>query len=81
MNQFNRYQGFQPGHHHDPEPLTYTRNQAAKRANISVSHLDRKVKLGHLKPIRDGRKVLFPKEQFDHWCINRNTTDLGRGQA
>jgi excisionase family DNA binding protein len=54
-----------------PEPLTYTRHQAATRAGFSVSHLDRLVKSGELTPIRFGRKVLFDRKAFDEWILRR----------
>jgi excisionase family DNA binding protein len=54
------------------EPLVYSRFEAAKRAKVSLSHLDRQVKLGKVPYFRDGRKVLFPRAKFDYWCVHRD---------
>jgi excisionase family DNA binding protein len=60
--------------------LTYTRYQAAERAQISVSHLDRQVKSGHLKAIRHGRRVHFDKNYFDNWILGNDAGPGGEKQ-
>ncbi len=53
-------------------PILYSRPEAAIRGRMSVSHLDRLVKRGVVPFVRDGRKVLFPCDKFDYWCVNRD---------
>jgi excisionase family DNA binding protein len=50
------------------ESLFYSRKEAAERAGISVSTLDRLVKEGGVpkKLVRGNNK--FPKIAFDLWC-------------
>lgn len=50
------------------ECALYTRQEAAKRSGLGVRSLDRRVKERQVPFKRVGRRVLFPKVQFDEWC-------------
>ena len=53
-------------HSRGPEAeAPYDSEQAATRLNISRRKLDELVAAGTLRPIRIGRKRLFPREQLD----------------
>jgi excisionase family DNA binding protein len=54
--------------------LVYRRDEAARRAGLSVRNLDRKVAAGEVPFKRIGRLVRFPRKAFDEWC---ESTTLG----
>lgn len=57
--------------HRDPSfPLLYSRPEAADRAGFSLRQLDRLVEKREVPFKRVGRRVLFPKAQFDEWCVS-----------
>lgn len=46
------------------EPIVYDARQAARYINISLRKLDELCAGGDLRPVRIGRKRLFPREQL-----------------
>ena len=63
---------------YEPEAeAPYDSDQAATRLNISRRKLDELVAAGKLRPIRIGRKRLFPREQLDAFL---RQAAVGRGR-
>lgn len=55
----------------NPVPsLVYNRHEAARRGGFSVRNLDRLVERRQVPFKRVGRRVLFPRQQFDDWCAS-----------
>jgi excisionase family DNA binding protein len=50
--------------------LLYSRPEAAYRGGFSLRQLDRLVERREVPFKRVGRRVLFPKAQFDEWCVS-----------
>jgi excisionase family DNA binding protein len=58
-------------------PLGYTVSQACRVIPCSRSHLHRAIKAGHLRAVRDGRKVLISRQAI----IDYLATGDGTSQA
>lgn len=56
------------------EPVVLDAKQAAQYINISLRKLDELCAGGELRPVRIGRKRLFPREQL-HGLLKRAATE------
>ena len=56
------------------EPIVLDAKQAASYINISLRKLDELCAGGDLRPVRIGRKRLFPREQL-HGLLKRAATE------
>jgi excisionase family DNA binding protein len=50
---------------HPPAFLTF--KQVAATASLSERTIARLVARGDLRPVREGRKLLFPRDEVDRW--------------
>jgi excisionase family DNA binding protein len=51
-----------------PQKLRYTRREAAIQLAVSVRTVDYRVASGELKPVRDGKRVLFTRQELDRFA-------------
>lgn len=59
------------------DPIVLDANQAAQYINISKRKLDELCAGGDLRPVRIGRKRLFPKEQLQGLLKRAATEQVG----
>lgn len=55
------------------EPEVLTREQAARKAQVSQATIDRSIAAGQLKVRRIGRRVLITKAAFTKWLEDEST--------
>jgi excisionase family DNA binding protein len=57
-----------------PEKL-YTKMQAAEYLQCSLSTINRRIKTGDLKPLKNGRIVRFTESELERFIRNNNQSD------
>ena len=62
----------QDAHPVPPEPLLWTRPEAARRLRVSVRTLDALSSRGELRQVRIGRTVRYPEEELRRFVRERS---------